>query len=158
MVTILLAIALSSLSAPTLQSLDRKDAAGDIVAVRMALTRFLTAFENLDWDTFRSSFDDNATVFFPSPEPPERCQGRVAFEARFRKIFDGIRREHPGGPPFHHLEPEDVRTELLGPSIALVTFHLRNAERVARRTIVFRRVAGRRWLIVHLHASNVARE
>jgi ketosteroid isomerase-like protein len=155
MLAILLAISLSTLSPPASQSREATDGSREALAVRIALTRFLTAFENLDWQTFRASFDDNATVFFPSPEPPERFEGRVAFEARFRKVFESIRREHPGGPPFHRLEPDNVRTELFGPRIALVTFHLRNAERVARRTIVFRRVAGR-WLIVHLHASNVA--
>jgi len=43
-------------------------------AVRAALTRFLTAFENLDWDAFRASFNDDVTVFFPMPEPPQRSR------------------------------------------------------------------------------------
>jgi len=81
MLAILLTIALSTLSPPAPESLEATDESGDALAVRIALTRFLTAFENLDWETFRSSFDDNATVFFPSPEPPERFEGRVAFEA-----------------------------------------------------------------------------
>jgi len=37
---------------------------------------------------------------------------------------------------------------------AIVTFHLRNDERVGRRTIVFRKTDGA-WRIAHLHASNV---
>jgi len=37
---------------------------------------------------------------------------------------------------------------------AVTSFHLRNDERTARRTIVFKRVDGA-WRIAHLHASNV---
>lgn len=128
----------------------------DSVAVRAALTRFLVAFENLDWEAFRTSFDDRATVFFPTPEPSERFEGRAAYETRFRQVFDQVRRAASGGPPFQHLNPEDLRIEELGPGAALVTFHLRNTERLARRTIVFRRTHGV-WHIVHLHASNVPR-
>ena len=84
-------------------------------AVRAALTRFLTAFENLDWDVFRASFDDDATAFFPTPEPPQRFEGRAA----------------------------------------VATFQLRNEQRLARRTILFKRTAGG-WRIAHLHASNVS--
>jgi ketosteroid isomerase-like protein len=126
----------------------------DTAAVRTALTRFLTAFENLDWDAFRASFADDASVFFPVPEPPARADGRGAVEARFRVVFDGIRAGHPGGPPFHRLTPEDLRIDLIGAAAAIVTFHLRTAERLARRTIVFRRTAGG-WKIAHLHASTV---
>jgi len=36
-----------------------------------------------------------------------------------------------------------------------VTFHLRNAERIARRSLVLER-AGGEWKIAHLHASSVA--
>jgi hypothetical protein len=43
---------------------------------------------------------------------------------------------------------------MLGDATALVTFELRNGERVGRRTLVMRREAGL-WLILHLHASNM---
>jgi ketosteroid isomerase-like protein len=128
----------------------------DAADVRTALTRFLVAFENLDWEAFRASFDDRATVFFPSPEPPERVDGRSAYEARFRQVFDEIRRGAPAGPPFQRLDPEDLHIQQLGREAALVTFHLRNAERLARRTIVFQKTNGG-WRIIHLHASNVPR-
>ena len=41
--------------------------------VRQALARFIRAFDDLDWENFRLSFDDNATVFYPRAMP-ERCQ------------------------------------------------------------------------------------
>jgi ketosteroid isomerase-like protein len=124
-------------------------------AVRAALTRFLAAFENLDWDVFRASFDDDATVFFPTPEPPQRFEGRTAVEAHFQRVFSSIRASAPSGPPFQRLVPEDLRIEQIGADAAVATFHLRNEQRLARRTIVFKRTA-RGWRIAHLHASNVS--
>lgn len=123
-------------------------------SVRQALKRLLTAFENLDWDAFRGCFDDDATVFFPVPGWPERSEGRAAYEARFRQVFDETRASSPG-PPFQHLDPEDLRIDVLGADAAVATFHLRNAQRLARRTVVFRKVGGG-WRILHLHASNVS--
>lgn len=122
--------------------------------VSKAVADFLTAFENLDWPAFRAFFADEVTVFFPTPEPPRRFSGRAEVEAQFRRVFDGISRAARGGPPYHRLEPEGLRIEMLGPTAALVTFELHSAERVGRRTLVLRRdEAG--WRIVHLHASNV---
>ncbi len=124
----------------------------DSIAVHAALGKFLTAFENLDWEPFCASFDDDATVFFPPPEVQERLDGRAAYEAGFRRIFDAIRPNNPNGPPFQSLKPEDLRIDSLGPGVALASFHMRNGERIARRTIVFRERNGV-WRIAHLHAS-----
>lgn len=33
--------------------------------VKAALAKFVQAFDNLDWEIFRASFADNATVFHP---------------------------------------------------------------------------------------------
>ena len=33
--------------------------------VRETLSRFVRAFDDLDWETFRLAFDDDATVFYP---------------------------------------------------------------------------------------------
>ncbi len=131
-------------------------ASGGEIEVRAALALFLTAFEHLEWDRFRQCFDDSATVFFPAPTPPERADGRAAFEAHFTEVFAQIRRAAPGGPPFQRLVPEDLHVEMLGPEAAIATFHLRNAERLARRTVVLRR-RDRGWLIAHMHATNVPR-
>jgi hypothetical protein len=38
---------------------------------------------------------------------------------------------------------------------AVVSFQLRNAERIARRTLVLTKMNGQ-WLIIHLHASNTS--
>lgn len=128
----------------------RSDSAG----VASALRRFLTAFENLDWEPFRASFADSATVFHPAANMPERVIGRAAIDSTFRAVFADVRAHATGGPPFQHLTPVDLRVEPLAPGVVLVTFELRNAERLGRRTVVFRRV-GDAWRIVHLHASNI---
>jgi len=124
-------------------------------AVETALERFLAAFENLDWEGFRAAFDDDATAFFPTPEPPQRFEGRAAVEAQFQRVFNALRTTAPSGPPFQRLVPEELRIDQIGTDTAVATFHLRNEQRLARRTIVFRRTA-RGWRIAHLHASNVA--
>ena len=122
--------------------------------VAAALRGFLDAFENLAWEPFRASFADDACVFFPSARTPERFCGRDAVEARFREVFDGERRAATSGPPYLHLQPEELQIQLVGDAAAIATFHLRNQQRTARRSVVFRR-DGAAWRIVHLHASNV---
>ena len=36
---------------------------------------------------FIACFADDATVFFPMPEPPERVQGKQAIQQRFEQCF-----------------------------------------------------------------------
>ena len=117
--------------------------------------RFLKAFENLDIDAFMSCFAPDATVFFPIPEPPQRFDGEAAIREHFQQVFAAIRRTSSAtAPPFHHLNPEDLEVQVLSSDAAVVTFHLRNSERIARRTLVISKVGGD-WRIRHLHASNV---
>jgi len=114
---------------------------------------FLRAFENLDMAAFAACFAEDATVFFPAPEPPLRAHGRAEIRRRFENVFAAIRAGAPGGPPYHRLEPDTLLVQPLGEDAAVVTLHLRNAERTARRSFVLQRRAGA-WSIVHLHASN----
>lgn len=119
------------------------------------LASFLTAFENLDMDPFIACFADDATVFFPTPEPPQRFDGKRAIRDHFQQVFDAIRRASgASSPPFHNLRPEDLSWQVLAPDAVIATFHLRNSERIARRTVVLTKAHGT-WLIAHLHASNV---
>ena len=127
----------------------------DSAAVADALERFLTAFENLDWGPFRAAFSDSATVFQPVPEMSERVAGPRGIDSTFQAVFANIRAHATGGPPYQRLAATNLRIQPLAPGVVLVTFELRNAERLARRTIIFgREDAG--WRIVHLHASNIA--
>jgi hypothetical protein len=63
-----------------------------------------------------------------------------------------MRRRQPG-PPYMNLVPVGTKVQLLG-SVAAVTFHFAGDEMVSRRTLVLQKSSGK-WLIVHLHASNL---
>lgn len=121
--------------------------------VRAFLARFVQAFDNLDWEKFRSCFADDATVFQPRGFA-RRADGRNEIEREFHIVFDFIR-GNKTAPPYMALDPQDLRVQSFGDT-AIVTFHL--ADRpgfVNRRTLVLHRdEAG--WKIVHLHASEVA--
>ena len=148
--------ALASLALPLAASAQSSAVARrDSADVAGALRRFLTAFENLEWEPFRAAFSDSATVFHPAPNMAERVTGRVAVDSSFRAVFAEVRAHATGGPPFHRLTPVDLRIQPLASGVVLVTFELRNAERLGRRTVVFGRERDG-WRVVHLHASNMA--
>jgi ketosteroid isomerase-like protein len=118
--------------------------------VEQAATQFVRAFNNLDWERFRTSFAEDATVFFPFPDTPRRADGVSQFEPRFRAFFDQSLAAREG-PPYLDIDPHDLAIQVYG-TIAVVTFHLRAEPELNRRTVVFEKRAGQ-WLIVHLHAS-----
>jgi SnoaL-like domain len=150
---IVLAIAFLTAASP-LACATEPNETEDCEAIGAFTRKFLRAFEDLDMQQFIACFADDATVFFPMPEPPERVQGKQAIQQRFERVFDSIRGSAKSGPPFHHLVPQDLSIQLMPGGSAVVSFHLRNEERIARRTFVLTRTNGK-WLIVHLHASNV---
>ncbi|MGK0223488.1 MAG: ketosteroid isomerase-like protein [Limisphaerales bacterium] len=123
--------------------------------VQSAISEFLDAFTRLDWERFRMSFTEDATVFlFP-------MAGRTTVEGSFGPLFEQIRKNvgerkgPPSEPPYFHLSPEEVDLNIHGDS-AVVTFHLRglttNPGQLGRRTLVMFRVDDK-WRIAHLHAS-----
>jgi hypothetical protein len=70
-------------------------------AVRAFLAEFISAFDNLEWDKFRNSFTDDATVFYPRGAA-NRADGRAQYEAHFRLVFEQPRGKNFGalyGPP-----------------------------------------------------------
>jgi len=120
--------------------------------LQAALTNFIHAFDNLDWEHFRSSFDDDATVFFPRGFPA-RATGRAEFEKNFKVVFEQIKNGKTA-PPFMDVQPKDMEIQRLG-DVAVVTFHLDDRPGMLnRRTLVLRKNA-QGWKIVHLHASEV---
>ncbi|MBO0695966.1 MAG: DUF4440 domain-containing protein [Verrucomicrobia bacterium] len=155
-ISLVLTIALLSASSP-LTGATEPNESGDRAAIEAFTRKFLRAFEDLDMQQFIACFADNATVFFPMPEPPDRVEGKREIQQRFEQVFATIRGTAKSGPPFHHLAPEDLAIQLMPGQTAVVSFHLRNAERTARRTLVLANTNGR-WLIVHLHASNASTE
>jgi hypothetical protein len=72
-------------------------------AVRAFLAEFISAFDNLEWDKFRNSFTDDATVLYPRGVA-SRADGRAQYEAHFRLVFEQIRAERTSGP-YMDLQP-----------------------------------------------------
>lgn len=105
--------------------------------LQAALTNFIQAFDNLDWERFRSSFDDDATVFFPRGFPA-RATGRTQFEKNFKVVFEQIK-DGKTAPPFMDIQPKDMEIQRLG-DVAVVTFHLHDRPGMLnRRTLVLRK-------------------
>jgi ketosteroid isomerase-like protein len=122
------------------------------IAVRRTLTAFIQAFDNLNWEEFRASFADDATVFYPRAFP-RRADGRAEFEQTFQRVFDQIRAGRTKGP-YLDLQPKNLRIQIAG-DLAIVTFHLEDRVGfINRRTIVLQKTTGE-WKIIHLHASEV---
>ncbi len=120
--------------------------------VRDVLANFISAFDNLDWETFRLAFDDNATVFYPRAFP-ERANGRAEFEKTFKIVFQQIR-DGKTRAPYMDLQPKGLKVQMFG-GCAIATFHLDDRPGLLnRRTIVLTK-SNAGWKIVHLHASEV---
>ncbi len=121
--------------------------------VRNTLVAFIQAFDNLDWETFRASFADDATVFYPRAFP-QRADGRLEYERNFRQVFEQIRAGRTKGP-YMDLQPRNLKIEIAG-DVAIVTFHLDDRPGfVNRRTVILRKFT-ESWKIIHLHASEVS--
>ncbi len=131
---------------------ERDEALDTTASIEDALRGFLTAFANLDWNTFRAYFDDEATVFFPRSDNPARAVGREQVERVFRREFEETR-AGTSGPPYLDLRPQDLLIQEIG-DIALVSLHLVLPGALRRRTFVLRKRDGD-WKILHLHASNM---
>jgi len=121
---------------------------------RAAFDHFISAFNALDWETFRRCFADSASLF--NPDIPDvisldRLDGRKDIERSFRAVFDSAVKANTHGPNIH---PESVRVQQFNDT-AIITFAFRRPQHsVGRRTIVLNKQGGS-WLIVHIHASNI---
>lgn len=114
------------------------------------LRGFIRSFDDLDWESFRGFFADDATVFYPRGFTG-RASGRSEFEANFRKVFEQIRAGRTQ-PHYMDIQPRDLQIQRYG-DVAIATFHLDDRPGVLnRRTLVLRKMKGQ-WKIVHLHAS-----
>ena len=113
-----------------------------------AVDAFIAALDRGDVN-IAELFAEEATVFFPITNQPLRANGRAEIATAFAALFGP---NYRGGLP----KPENLHVQDFG-GTAVVTFQNVNPNVTSRRTIVFRREAGR-WLIVHLHGSNVRKD
>lgn len=132
----------------------RPAATADSASAHRAAEGFLAAFDSLQWEAFRAYFADDVTMFFPFAQVPTRADGRQAVEDVFSRFFQAQReaRTRDGRPMVQGIAPRDLRVQMAGPDVAVVSFHL-GAENPARRSVVFRRTGGDQWKVVHWHAS-----
>jgi hypothetical protein len=123
----------------------------DSTEVANRMLAFLTAFNNLNWEEFKSFIDDKATAFLES-DTLTLVESKTGIEKMFKPIFDETPR-HVKGPPYLHLQPLNmhVSQEKNG---AVVSFHLKRGAMIARRSFVWRK-QGKTWLIIHIHGSVV---
>ncbi len=145
-----LAVLLDCCSNESLAQSKKSKANADSLAVQKAADDFIVAFNNLEWEKFRNSFSNDATVFFPFIQAPHRANERAEVEPLFKQVFDGLRKRKPN-PPYQNIQPKDVQIQMLK-DVAILTFHLPGDDTFGRRTLVFRKQKGN-WLIAHLHAS-----
>lgn len=131
---------------------DAAQSAGKQAALVAAAEHFLRVFDNLEFEPFEAAWSSSRSVFFPFRDTPERVEGAAVGE-RFRSFFAEVRSTRPG-PPFLHLQPRELRVEVVGDA-GLVTFMLGRAPGdVSRRTLLFVRERGA-WKLRHMHASNM---
>jgi hypothetical protein len=121
-------------------------------AVRGVLDGFIESLCTADLERFTALLADDATVFFPLPVLPLRLEDKGQIAKAFGAFFESMRAQG-NGPRYMNLVPEDVKIQHAGDA-AVVTFHLKGGTMISRRTLVLRRNA-ERWLILHLHASNL---
>jgi ketosteroid isomerase-like protein len=123
--------------------------------VMQALQQFLSAFERLDFERLAACFaqDEGVSVIFPSTTRRGIYRGWTAVERAWREVLQDEKYTSQAGRI--KLAPSDLTIQVFGET-AICTF-LVNSDPPAvahRRTIVFLRRDGR-WLIVHLHGSNL---
>lgn len=113
--------------------------AADSAAVAQTLERFVRAFNDLEWESFREHFADDVSVFFPLRSSRMRADGRAEVERVFGELFRSAR-SSGSRPPYLNIRPRDVRIQMLG-ATAVAVFHLGSDDEpsVGRRTLVLRR-------------------
>ena len=130
--------------------------------VHDTLARFIRDFNNFDMDIVASYFADDATLFprtFMSDSGTadmvltDYCREDGPGPFKSLEKFAAELSAQSSGPPYMNLEPADTEIQVFGET-AIVTFHLHDPGRHARRTFIFIK-RNNDWKIIHLHASNV---
>jgi ketosteroid isomerase-like protein len=115
----------------------------------LAVAAFLDAFRAMEPARFDSFFAPDATVFFPDERfPANRLLPRAEALQTFHGFFKSLKAQ---GLKRLEIDPLDLRVDRQG-DVAVVTFLLKGAAGMGRRTLVLRQ-QGDSWQIVHLHAS-----
>ena len=136
-------------------TIDSKARANDSLEVVKTTQKFLHAFNNLEWETFRNSFAKDATIFYPVWEEAKRRSGKNEIEETWLKLFPEFIDQ--ANTLKLSITPKDLFIQNYDHT-AIVTFHLGEGQTsLYRRTIVFVKEK-EDWKIVHLHASKSNKE
>jgi len=133
------------------QGQDRKSNPKDSIELSGRMMAFINALNNLNWEDFRSFFDQDATAFLES-DTLTLLEGKSGIEKMFKPIFEETPK-NVKGPPYLHLQPLNMNFYLQN-DMAIVSFHLKRGNTIARRTFVWKK-RQKTWLIIHLHGSAV---
>lgn len=126
----------------------------DSLAVMHSVNNFVTAFNNLNWEDFRKSFSDDATIFYPFWDQARRVNGKQEIESAWLTIFPEF--GDPNNTRKLQISPKDIHMQQYRKT-AIVTFHLGDGvNTLSRRTLVMVKKK-QNWKIVHLHASSVSK-
>jgi quercetin dioxygenase-like cupin family protein len=127
----------------------------DSIAVMKSVNNFVTAFNNFNWDSFRGSFTDDATIFYPYWSQAKRIQSRQEIEKAWLTIFPEF--VDINNSRKLQISPKDIHLQLYQQN-AIVTFHLGDGlNSLSRRTLLMIKEKGS-WKIAHLHASSVTKD
>jgi ketosteroid isomerase-like protein len=121
----------------------------DSMLIEAKMKTFVDDFNNLNWEGFHASFDDDITAFLDS-DTLTLVKGRKGVEQVFKSLFDDVR-QHAPGPPYLHIIPENMLVQVNDHS-AVVTFHMTRKNGISRRTFVWTKAKGV-WRIVHINGS-----
>jgi ketosteroid isomerase-like protein len=115
------------------------------------------AFNDLDAGELRALLSPDATAFLPFATTAARLDGRDAITQAIEPFFAAERARSSQCAPYLALTVKDLRIQKIGREAAIATFDVGNQHVASRRTLVLERRSSR-WLIAHLHASNLRPE
>jgi ketosteroid isomerase-like protein len=124
-------------------------------AAEEVLSRFIEALNTCDLESTMVLFSEDATVFFPFPEHAERIEGKKNISAAFAEFYESVRSQK-NGPRYMSIVPHNVEVQT-AKNVAVVSFQIVSGPVTSRRTLVLAKAHGR-WVIMHLHASNIRLE
>lgn len=120
-------------------------------AAEKTVKSFLESLENLDENSFKKLIKDDATWFLPYAA--ERANNLDEIMEGFKPVFS-IKNNSSLKPPYLKLKPFAFKTQLIGDSVAVVTWMFNNENNTGRATAVLVK-DNNNWLIISFHGSNI---
>ncbi len=141
------------------QPIHRESDTTDTEAIRKAIHHFIHSIDQLSEQGVAASYAPEANAFYPHRFAPKRLDGIAQINEVQASGFKQIRKNLPPDTDYNSfsigLKAEDMAIKMLGTEHALVTWHSPRPNKVVgRRTAVLQKIDAK-WLIVHMHGSNI---